>query len=151
MLWWNGVGELQACSPLTTMKYQDQSNLGWKGFVLLTLPYCCSSLKEVSTGTQTWQKQCHFGEELQTGASIVVIEGCCLLACFPWLSQSAFLFNLGSPAQWWSCAMFNASLTYIPPGMFIIYLWQNPWKSFSVAFWNTWHIFFLSIVAQLIA
>lgn len=31
------------------------------------------------------------------------VEECCLLACFPWLAQSALLHNSLSPAQWWHC------------------------------------------------
>jgi hypothetical protein len=38
--------------------------------------------KEVKTGTQAGQKG---------GANAEVIEGCSLLACFPWLAQPALL------------------------------------------------------------
>jgi hypothetical protein len=38
--------------------------------------------KEVRTGTQTGQK---------AGADAEVMEGCSLLACFPWLAQPALL------------------------------------------------------------
>jgi hypothetical protein len=44
--------------------------LGRKGFIQLTLPHCCSSPKEVRTGTQTGQK---------AGADAEAMEG---LACF---------------------------------------------------------------------
>jgi hypothetical protein len=54
-----------------------RSKLGRKGFIRLTLPYCCSSLKEVRTGTQAGQK---------AGADAKAMEGCSLLACFPWLA-----------------------------------------------------------------
>jgi hypothetical protein len=56
--------------------------MGRKGFIQLTLPHCCSSTKEVRTGTQA-------GEE--AGADAEAVEGCSLLACFPWLAQLAFL------------------------------------------------------------
>jgi hypothetical protein len=45
-------------------------------------PHCCSSPKEVRTGTQASQ---------EAGANAEVKEGCYLLACFPWLAQLAFL------------------------------------------------------------
>jgi hypothetical protein len=38
--------------------------------------------KEVRTGTQAGQK---------VGADAEAMEGCSLLACFPWLAQLAFL------------------------------------------------------------
>jgi hypothetical protein len=38
--------------------------------------------KEVKTGTQTGQK---------AGANAGAMEGCSLLACFPWLAQPALL------------------------------------------------------------
>jgi hypothetical protein len=34
----------------------NTSNLGRKGFIWLTLPHCCSSLKEAKTGTQAGQE-----------------------------------------------------------------------------------------------
>jgi hypothetical protein len=39
-------------------------------------------IKEVRTGTQAGQK---------AGADAKAMEGCDLLACFPWLAQPAFL------------------------------------------------------------
>jgi hypothetical protein len=59
-----------------------KKQLGRKGFIQLTLPYYCSSPKEVRTGTQAGQK---------AGADAEAVEGCSLLACFPWLAQLAFL------------------------------------------------------------
>ena len=53
-----------------------RSKLGRKGFIQLTHPYCCSSLKEVSTGNQADQK---------AGADAEAIEGWSLLAYFPGL------------------------------------------------------------------
>ena len=49
-----------------------------KGFIQLTLPHCCSSAEEVRTGTQAAQ---------EAGADAEAMEGCYLLACFPWLAQ----------------------------------------------------------------
>jgi hypothetical protein len=51
-----------------------------KGFIQLTLPCCCSLPKEVRTGTQAGQE-----------ADAEAMEGYYLLACFPWLTQLAFL------------------------------------------------------------
>jgi hypothetical protein len=43
---------------IAVMKQHQQRNLERKGFIQLTLPHCCSSLKAVSTGT-------HTGEEVE--------------------------------------------------------------------------------------
>jgi hypothetical protein len=59
-----------------------RSKFGRKGFIQLTLPRCCSSSKKVKTGTQTGQ---------EAGADAEAMEGCFLLACFPWLAQPALL------------------------------------------------------------
>jgi hypothetical protein len=59
-----------------------RSRLGRKGFIQLTLPYCCPSLEEVRTGTQAGQ---------EAGADAEAMEGCSLLACVPWLAQPALL------------------------------------------------------------
>jgi hypothetical protein len=53
-----------------------------KGFIQLTFPHCCSSLKEVRTETQAAQR---------AGADAEAMEGCSLLACFHWLAQLALL------------------------------------------------------------
>jgi hypothetical protein len=66
-----------SCTNIMTKK-----QLGRKGFIQLTFPYCCSSPKEVRTGTQAGQK---------AGADAEAMEGCSLLACFPWLAQPALL------------------------------------------------------------
>jgi hypothetical protein len=49
-----------------------KKQLGRKGFIQLTLSHCCSSLKEVRTGTQVGQ---------EAGADAEAMEGCSLLAC----------------------------------------------------------------------
>jgi hypothetical protein len=49
---------------------------------LAYIPHCCSSQKEVRTGTQAGQK---------AGADGEAMEGCSLLACLPWLAQPALL------------------------------------------------------------
>jgi hypothetical protein len=49
--------------------------------------------KEVRTGTQAGQK---------AGADAEAMEGCSLLACFPWLAQPDLLQNPRLPSQTWS-------------------------------------------------
>jgi hypothetical protein len=51
--------------------------LGKKGFIQLTIPYCCSSPKEVRTGTQAGQ---------EAGADAEAMEG-----FLYWLAQPALL------------------------------------------------------------
>jgi hypothetical protein len=53
--------------------------LGRKGFIQLTLPYCCSSPKEVRTGTQASQ---------ETEADAEAMEGCSLLACIQYYPEN---------------------------------------------------------------
>jgi hypothetical protein len=66
-----------SCTNIMTKK-----QLGRKGFIQLTFLHCCSLLKEVRTGTQAGQG---------AGADAEAMEGCSLLACFPWLAQPALL------------------------------------------------------------
>ena len=67
-----------------------RSKLGRKVFIQLRPPNYCSSLKEVRTGTRA-------GQEAEPDAE--AMEGCFLLACFPWLAQLAFLQNPGPSGQ----------------------------------------------------
>ena len=62
-----------SCTNMTTKQ------LGRKGFIRCTLPHCCSSMKEVRTGTQAGKK---------ARADAEAMESCSLLACFPRLAQS---------------------------------------------------------------
>jgi hypothetical protein len=66
-----------SCTNIMTKK-QD----GEERFIQLTLPHCCSSPKEVRTGTQAGQG---------AGADAEAMEECYLLACFPWFAQLGFL------------------------------------------------------------
>jgi hypothetical protein len=59
-----------------------RSKLGRKGLFNLHFPRCCWSPKDVRTGTQADQ---------EAGADAEAMEGCSLLACFPWLAQPALL------------------------------------------------------------
>ena len=75
---WHCISQsFYSCTTIMTKK-----QLGRKGFVQLTHLCCCSSPKEVRTGTQTGQ---------EAGADAEAMEGCYLLACFSWLAQLAFL------------------------------------------------------------
>jgi len=58
-----------------------RNKLGRKEFIQLTFPHYLSP-KEVRTGIQAGQ---------EAGADEEAVEGCYLLACFPWLAQLAFL------------------------------------------------------------
>jgi hypothetical protein len=66
-----------SCTNIMTEK-----QLVRKGFIQLTFPHCCSSLKEVRNGTHTGQ---------EAGADAEAMEVCSLLACLPWLAQPALL------------------------------------------------------------
>jgi hypothetical protein len=61
---------------------RPRSKLGRKGFIHLTVPHCCLSLKDAGLETQAGQ---------EVGVDAEVMEECSLLACFPWLAQIAFL------------------------------------------------------------
>jgi hypothetical protein len=58
--------------------------LGRKEIIQLTLPHLCSSSKEVRTELKQ-------GGNLEAGADAEFMEGCCFLACSPWLDESTFL------------------------------------------------------------
>ena len=62
----------------------SRSKLGKKGFIQLILPHCCSSPKEVRTGTQAGQ---------EAGADAEDMEGCYLLDCFPLACSACFLIE----------------------------------------------------------
>lgn len=58
---WRNSGMIQSTTVLVrvatvVINHHDQSNLGRKNFSWLTLPYHCSSLKGVRTGSQTGQE-----------------------------------------------------------------------------------------------
>jgi len=59
-----------------------KKQVGEERVIQLTLPHCCSSPKEVRTGTHTGQ---------EAGADAEAVEGCFLLACSPWFAQLALL------------------------------------------------------------
>ena len=65
-----------------TTHHDQEASWGGKGLFSLHFPHCCSSPKEVRTGTQAGQ---------EAGADAEAMEGCYFLACFPWLAQLAFL------------------------------------------------------------
>jgi hypothetical protein len=89
--WHKGQKHLHYSWPMTSCLSQGfysftnimtKNQVGGKGFIQLTLPHWCTLLKEVRTRTQAGQ---------EAGADAEAMEGCYLLACFPWLAQIAFL------------------------------------------------------------
>jgi hypothetical protein len=72
-----------SCTNIMTKK-----QLWRKQIIQLTIPHCCSSLKEVRTGTQAGQG---------AGADAEAMEGCSLLACFPWLAHQDYRTKTTSP------------------------------------------------------
>jgi hypothetical protein len=69
-----------------------KSKLERKRFLWFTLSYYSSSSKEVSTGLKQSQN-------LEGEPDAEVMEGCCLLACSTWLSQTASLYYQEPPAN----------------------------------------------------
>jgi hypothetical protein len=66
------------------MKHHDQKQAGRKGYSWLNLPYHNISLAEIRIRTQMdWN--------LEIEADAEAMEKWCILACFPWLVQHAFL------------------------------------------------------------
>jgi hypothetical protein len=61
-----------------------KKQLGRKGFILLTLSHCCSSPR--NSGLELKQVR-------KAGDDAEAMEGCSLLACFPWLAQLVLLHN----------------------------------------------------------
>jgi hypothetical protein len=74
---------------IVVMKHHDQSNLGRKGLIWLTLPHHCSSFKEVRTGTQAYRNP-------EAGADAEAMEGCCSLVCSPIACSACFLIESGT-------------------------------------------------------
>ena len=74
------------------MKHLDQSNVGREGFISLILPYI------IAHHQKQWGQELKHGRYLEAGADAEAIEGCCFLACSPWLAQPAFLENPETPA-----------------------------------------------------
>lgn len=56
-------------------------------------------LKLVIHYSGTLRQELKEGRNLEAEAT----EGCCLLTCFLWLHQPAFLEHPGPSAQWWHC------------------------------------------------
>jgi hypothetical protein len=65
-----------------TKHHDQEASWGGKGLFSLHFPHCCSSLKEVRTGTQAGHG---------AGADAEAMEACSLLACFPWFAQPDLL------------------------------------------------------------
>jgi hypothetical protein len=81
--WLNSVGVLVRVSiPAQTSR--PRNKLERKGFIQLTLPNCCSSPKEVRTGTQAGQ---------EAGADAEAMEGCYLTGLLPLAYSVCFLIE----------------------------------------------------------
>jgi hypothetical protein len=83
------VGVLVRVSVAVTKHHDHKMSCGRKVHSAYTSP-----LTEIRTGTQKVRS-------LEAGADAEAMEGCCLLALFPWLAQPVFLWNPGLPAQGW--------------------------------------------------
>ena len=83
---WIGHQRMRVLVGVTTAvkKPMTGSRMERKGFIWLKLPHCSSPLKEV----RSENKQ---DRNLEAGADAEAMEDCCLLPCFPWLAQPAFL------------------------------------------------------------
>jgi hypothetical protein len=70
-LLWKFVKKMKYCVlimvSIPAQTSGPRSKLGRKGFIQLTFPHCCSSSKEVRTGTQAGQ---------EAGADAEAMEGC---------------------------------------------------------------------------
>lgn len=66
-----------------------KGNLGRKGFIHLTV--YSLTWRKVRTGSRD--------RKLESGTDAETMKECCLLACFPWLAQSASWYNPGQPLQ----------------------------------------------------
>jgi hypothetical protein len=58
----------------------------WGGKGLCSLHFHIAIHHQRKSGQELTQ-----GRDLEAGADAEAVEGCCLLACFPWLAQLAFL------------------------------------------------------------
>jgi len=83
---------------------------------------CCSSPKEVRTGSQAGQ---------EAGADAEAMEGCFVLACSPWLAQLAFLLEpktaspgMASPTRGWILPTWSLIEK-------ILYSWSS-WRHFLI-------------------
>jgi len=74
------LGSVLVRVPIPAQHHDQEPSWGGKGLFSSHFPHCCSSPKEVRTGTQAGQE-----------AGVEAKEGCYLLACFPWLAQLALL------------------------------------------------------------
>ena len=66
-------------------KHHHQNNLEGKGIGL----YFQSTVHHQKTGQKLKE-----GRNLEAGADVETMEGCCILACSSWLAQPVFLFVL---------------------------------------------------------
>ena len=81
-----------------TIAMMKTPKASWGGKGLLT--YSSTSIVHHGRKSRQELKQ---GRNLEAGVDAEAMEGCCLVACSSWLSQSAFLQNPGPPAQGLQC------------------------------------------------
>jgi hypothetical protein len=102
-----------------------KKQVGRKGFILLTLPHCCWSPKEVRTGTQAGQ---------EAGADAEAMEGCYLLALASSILISLFSYRTKDyqPREWHhpQCALPPWSLIEKMPHSWISWRHFLSWSSF---------------------
>ena len=67
-----------------TKHYDQEARWGGKG--LLSSHFQVAVHRQRNSGQELTQ-----GRNLEAGADAEAMEGCCLLACFPWFAQLAFL------------------------------------------------------------
>jgi hypothetical protein len=67
------------------MKHHDQK-ASWRGKGLFRFYFHVAAHHQRKSGQELTQ-----GRKLEAGADAEAMDGCCLLACFLWLAQSAIL------------------------------------------------------------
>jgi hypothetical protein len=82
------VGVFNCCH-----KHYEQKQLGEEQVYFAHSSVTSYITEKIRAGTQ--------GRNLEARSEAEAMMECCLLACFPWLLQSAFLYNLGPWAQGW--------------------------------------------------
>jgi hypothetical protein len=70
---------------IAAMKHHDQK-ASWGGKGLFSLHFHIAVRHQRKSGQELTQ-----GRNLEAGADADALEECCLLACFPWFIQPAFL------------------------------------------------------------
>jgi hypothetical protein len=116
---------------VAAMKHRDWKQIGEKkGFIWLTLPHHCLSLKEVGTGSHTWHNP--GGRSQCTGRGRVLLTG-----LLPWLAEPAFFlflnifyyifFSITFPMLSQKSPISSPPLPYpLIPIFFFFWPWRSP-------------------------